>query len=271
MFQDRSSLVYCNNIVGLIKSMGLRVWCYGIDFLLAHPAEVSKWFFYIMGIVFHLSLLCFQYKWNKLTTAFIYCLLLNYQEQKWLIYRDIKMVELILGLQGGYTKYPCFLCLWNCWGDNQHHVRQEWPLLRQGLKPDLHNIQSQLLIESNKILLLPLHIKLGVKKNFVKAMNREDSCSRFWKSLVEVESTNWRVVKLFNMQNKLMDVHQSDISKILPFSTSNLVSFIFSKSRHETEAYLVLLHKTSHTSCVLFFVWFPCAGMRESTPSVSSR
>ena len=96
-------------------------------------------------------------------------------------------------------------------------------------------------------------------------------CSRFWKSLVEVESTNWGVVKLFNTQNKLMDVHQSDISKILLFSTSNLVSFIVIKSHHFTEAYLILLHKTSHTSCVLFFVWFPCVGSRKSTPSVSSR
>ena len=99
----------------------------------------------------------------------------------------------------------------------------------------------------------------------------EIACPRFWKSLVEVESTNWGVVKLFNTQNKLMDIHQSDISKILLFSTSNLVSFIFIKSRHFTGAYLVLLHKTSHTSCILFFHWFPCAGSRESTPSVSSR
>ena len=96
------------------------------------------------------------------------------------------------------------------------------------------------------------------------------NCSIFWKSLVEVESTNWEVVKLFNTQNKLMDVHQSDISKILLFSTSNLVSFIFIKSRHFTEAYLVLLYKTSHTSYVLFLVWFPCTGSRESTP-ISSR
>ena len=85
-------------------------------------------------------------------------------------------------------------------------------------------------------------------------------------SQVEVESTY-----LFSTQNKLMDVHQSDISKILHFFASNLVSFIFIKSHHFTEAYLVLLHKTSHTSFILFFFWFPWAGSRESTPSVSSR
>ena len=84
------------------------------------------------------------------------------------------------------------------------------------------------------------------------------------------KSTYWTLVNSLNLHKELMDVHQSDISKMLPFSTSNLVSFMFIKSRHFTEAYFVLLHKTSHTSCVLF-VWFLHAGSRESTPSVSLR
>ena len=86
-----------------------------------------------------------------------------------------------------------------------------------------------------------------------------------FRSLVDVESAYWAVVKLFNMQNKLMDVHQSDISKILLFSTSNLVSYMLIKSHHFTWAYQVLLHKTSHTSCVLFFR-FLRVGSWESTP-----
>ena len=92
-----------------------------------------------------------------------------------------------------------------------------------------------------------------------------------FRSLVKVESTYWVLVNLFNMQNELMDVYQSDISKMLFSSTSNLVSFMLFKSCHLTWAYHVLLHKTSHTSCVLFFFWFPHASSRESTPPVSSR
>ena len=38
-----------------------------------------------------------------------------------------------------------------------------------------YNIQSHTLLRQNKIMLLPLRIKLGVMKNFVKAMNREGS------------------------------------------------------------------------------------------------
>ena len=87
------------------------------------------------------------------------------------------MVRRVLGLHGEYTKYPCFLCFWDSWVDDQHYVTQEW-LLRQGLKPGLHNIQSHPLVELNKILLPPLQIKLGVM-NFVKAMNRESSWFAF--------------------------------------------------------------------------------------------
>ena len=45
--------------------------------------------------------------------------------------------------------------------------------LRQGLEPGLHNVKPPPLVEPNKILLPPLHIKLGLMKNFVKAMDRE--------------------------------------------------------------------------------------------------
>ena len=58
---------------------------------------------------------------------------INYQEHKWLICGDLKVVGLVLGLKGGHIKYPCFLYLLNSWAEDQHYVRQEWPL-RPGLK-----------------------------------------------------------------------------------------------------------------------------------------
>ena len=57
MFQDKTSLIYCNNIAGLIKSMGLEYDATKWRLLLIPPAEV----FNIMGIVFHLSLLGIQH------------------------------------------------------------------------------------------------------------------------------------------------------------------------------------------------------------------
>ncbi|KAF2356785.1 hypothetical protein FHG87_012459 [Trinorchestia longiramus] len=93
-------------------------------------------------------------------------------KNKWLICGDLNVVGLIVGLQGGYIKYPCFLCLWDSRADDQHYVRQEWPS-RQGLKPGTHNVVSHPLVELSKILLPPLHIKLGLMKNFIKALDRE--------------------------------------------------------------------------------------------------
>ena len=85
---------------------------------------------------------------------------------------DLKVPGLVLGLQGGYTKYPSVLCLWDSRADDQHYIRQEWPL-RHGLEPGLHNVQSPPLVEPNKVLLPPLHTKLGLMKNIVKAMDRK--------------------------------------------------------------------------------------------------
>ena len=97
---------------------------------------------------------------------------LNYQGHKWLLRGDLKVVGIILGFQGGYTKHPCFLCLWDNHANDQYYVRKECPL-RQLLKPGSHKILSHPLNEPSKILLPPLHIKLGLMKNFVKALDRD--------------------------------------------------------------------------------------------------
>ena len=70
----------------------------------------------------------------------------NYQEYKWLICGDLLVMGLVQGLQSEYTKYSCFLCLWDSQTDSQHYIRQEW-LLRQNLKPGLHNVQFHPLVE----------------------------------------------------------------------------------------------------------------------------
>ena len=51
-------------------------------------------------------------------------------------------------------------------------MSDEWPS-RQGLEPGSYNILSHALVEPSKILLPPLHIKLGLMKNFVKVLDRE--------------------------------------------------------------------------------------------------
>ena len=51
---------------------------------------------------------------------------IKYYEHQWMICVDLKMVNFLLGQQGGYTKYPCFLCLWNSRSKQTHWIRKEW-------------------------------------------------------------------------------------------------------------------------------------------------
>lgn len=87
---------------------------------------------------------------------------------------------MVLGLQGGYTKFPCFLCLWDSRADEQHYIQHDWPS-RSGLAPGSHNVVAHALVNPENILLPPLHIKLGLFKNFVKALDRKSKAFNFLK------------------------------------------------------------------------------------------
>ena len=88
------------------------------------------------------------------------------------------MVSILLGFQGGYTNYPCFLCLWDSRADDRHYLQKEWPA-RGTLKPDRCNVKSSLLVDPKNVILPPLHIKLGFMKNFVKDVNKDNPSLRF--------------------------------------------------------------------------------------------
>ena len=65
-----------------------------------------------------------------------------------------------MGMQAGFTKYCCFLCLWDSRAD---------PSITSS-KTGEHSLKENPLVDMNKVLLPPLHIKLGLMKNFVKAL-----------------------------------------------------------------------------------------------------
>ena len=52
---------------------------------------------------------------------------LDYDSHQWLICVDLKMVNFLLGQQSGFTKYPCFICLWDSRARDDHWVKKEWP------------------------------------------------------------------------------------------------------------------------------------------------
>lgn len=97
---------------------------------------------------------------------------IKYSEHKWSICADLKVVALLLGLQLGYTKHMCFLCLWNSRDDKNHYKMRQWPL-RVEHTVGRYNVQHKALVDPLKVYLPPLHIKLGLMKNFVVALDRD--------------------------------------------------------------------------------------------------
>ncbi|GFW74769.1 uncharacterized protein TNCV_963441 [Trichonephila clavipes] len=103
---------------------------------------------------------------------------LSYSDHKWTICGDLKVIFMLLGQQSGYTKFPCFFCEWDSRDRKQHYVKQVWPI-RKALIPGVENVERQSLVDPKKILFPPLHIKLGLMKQFVKALNKEGECFKY--------------------------------------------------------------------------------------------
>lgn len=97
---------------------------------------------------------------------------IKYDEHKWKLCGDLKVIALLLGLQLGYTKYCCFLCEWDSRDRKNHYIQKDWTE-RQQLIPGQKNVSNQPLVDPKDVFLPPLHIKLGLMKNFVKAMDKD--------------------------------------------------------------------------------------------------
>ncbi|XP_073532722.1 uncharacterized protein [Phyllobates terribilis] len=171
-FCEDDLLVYCKDIPGLMLQMGLQVyrpedWRLFIDsskrslkcVLLNNGNQCASL------PVAHSTKLVEQYKNVKMVLE-----KLCYHEHSWLICVDLKMVNFLLGQQSGYTKYPCFICMWDSRAKHQHWEKVDWPP-RDTLTVGASNIVNEPLVDWEKIILPPLHIKLGLMKQFVKALD----------------------------------------------------------------------------------------------------
>ena len=96
---------------------------------------------------------------------------IKYDEFKWQLQGDLKVVALLLRMQLGYTKYYCFLCEWESQDKKNHCVNKLWPK-QTSLMLGEKNVVNPPLVLPEKIYLPPLHIKLGLMENFVKGMDK---------------------------------------------------------------------------------------------------
>ena len=180
-FTKVEGLCYCKDVIGLFKAIGI-------------PFSVCEWRLFIdssskslKAVLLHNgntfpSLPLAHAVHMKEDYINVKTLLdkLKYSEYKWELIGDFKMVGFLMGLQGGFTKFPCYLCLWDSRDTSSHYRQQPWPQ-RAGFDIGRENVKYKPLVDPKKILMPPLHIKLGLMKQFVKALDRESRAFDFLK------------------------------------------------------------------------------------------
>ena len=180
-----NTLSFCNNIDALMGALGVQhipsEWRLFID------SSKSS----IKAVLLHngnlLPSIPIAYSENLRVSHETMVILLEhikYDTYNWRIYGDLNVIGLLLGMQPGYTKYCCFICEWNSRALQSHYIQKDWPL-RDELIPAKKSVSQNPLVDPKKVLLPPLHIKLGLIENFVKAMvkyNKEGEGFQYIKS-----------------------------------------------------------------------------------------
>ena len=92
--------------------------------------------------------------------------------------RRLQNGQFFIRTASGHTKHSCFLCYWDSRAIDQHWVKKDWPA-REDLALGNKNIINEPLINRDRIILPPLHIKLGLMKQFVKAFDKDGDCFNY--------------------------------------------------------------------------------------------
>jgi hypothetical protein len=178
-FSQDGDLVYCCNIPGLMQKFSVEYivneWRLFIDSskrslkaVLLHNGNN-----YASLPISHLVHLKESYENLELVLTKI-----GYKAHYWMICGDLKVLCMLLGQQAGYAKYLCFMCEWDSRARSQQWEQKHW-MPQTSLEPGSKNMLRKSLVDLKKILLPPLLIKLGMMKQFVKALPKTGHCFKY--------------------------------------------------------------------------------------------
>ena len=182
-FTMQNAICFCNNVGGLFYSIGI-------------PCIPSEWRLFIDSSSKSLKAVLIHNgnKYPSLPLAHSVHLketyenvktvlnVLKYDQYNWEVIGDFKMIAFLMGMQGGFTKYPCYLCLWDSRDTKAHYQKQVWPKREEFVVRE-KNVKNIPLINPKKVLLPPLHIKLGLIKQFVKVLDKDSAAFKYLQNL----------------------------------------------------------------------------------------
>ncbi|XP_076038052.1 uncharacterized protein LOC143023412 [Oratosquilla oratoria] len=163
----RDGLCFCHDVPGLFDNIGV-------------PFVPKEWRNFIYNATASLKavLLHNGSKFPTLPLAHSVCLkedyysmkvlleTLQYNQYNWEIIGDFKMMSFLLGTQRGFIKFQCFFCLWDIRTTPDHYNRKNWEQ-RTEFVVGTRNVTWEPLVDPRIVLMPPLHIKLGLMKQFV--------------------------------------------------------------------------------------------------------
>lgn len=97
--------------------------------------------------------------------------LIKYEEHGWKICSDLKIVGILQGLKGGFAKHQCFLCNWEGRKRDLHYTDHHWDPRPENTINAQQSRDKLQLVPHEKIIIPPLHIKLGLIRNFTRALD----------------------------------------------------------------------------------------------------
>ncbi|GBP76229.1 hypothetical protein EVAR_61899_1 [Eumeta japonica] len=144
-FIKEDDLVFCNDAKGLVQEMGFP----------EHPEECRLFIdsskISLKGVLLHngnkYPSIPLAHATNmKENYGNIQLLLerIKYSQYTWNICADLKVVTIITGLQGEYTKFCFFLYEWDSRAKEKHYVVKNWPQ-RMSLIPGVKNVKEEVL------------------------------------------------------------------------------------------------------------------------------
>lgn len=117
-----NTFVYCNDIVGLVTELGIQYkpedWRIFID---SSKRSLKAVLLYFDNSTMPVPI-AYGVDMKESYDSIKYILdAVNYQDHKWRVCCDLKVVSFLSGMQSGYVKYACFFCKWDSrWKGNQY-------------------------------------------------------------------------------------------------------------------------------------------------------
>lgn len=87
------------------------------------------------------------------------------------------MVAFLMGLQGGFTKFPCYVCFWD--SRDTKGTTKGTTKGRNGHNGGRNNIKWKPLVHTWKVLMPPLQNKFGLMKQLVTDVDKESGAHKY--------------------------------------------------------------------------------------------